>query len=117
MVVVKDEDSADHAAGHHDHDAGEVSPNYRSLAAWWLDVTNLYNQCHCYIKPKILDWTIFMKRVRDMRTVICSVTCTAGSTALPSLQRLTFSPESGGKLKPRTAMLAIRTQGPIKLEK
>ena len=47
VVVVEDEDGADHAAGHHDHDAGEVSPNYRSLAARGLDVTNLYNQCHC----------------------------------------------------------------------
>ena len=34
--------------------------------------------------------TMFMKKVRDMRIVIC---------------RVTFSPESGGKLNPRTAML------------
>ena len=60
-----------------------------------------------------------MKKVRDISTVISSVT---------------FSPESGGKLNPKTAMLkikkcifateyllsgnlAISTQGPIKLEK
>ena len=61
---------------------------------------------------------MFMNIVRDMSTVI---------------SRVTFSPESGGKLKPSTAMLRvsrhgycvqfrcvhldISTQGPMKFEK
>ena len=32
LVVVEDEDGADHAAGDHHHDAGEVGPNQGSLA-------------------------------------------------------------------------------------
>ena len=62
--------------------------------------------------------TMFMNIVRDISTVI---------------SRVTFSPESGGKLKPSTAMLMITrhdycfqirhvhldisTQGPMKFEK
>ena len=61
---------------------------------------------------------MFMNIVRDMSTVI---------------SRVTFSPESGGKLKPSTAMLRVNrrgycvqfrcvhldisTQGPMKFEK
>ena len=33
MVVVEDHDGADHTAGHHDHDAGEVGSYQRSLTA------------------------------------------------------------------------------------
>ena len=46
--------------------------------------------------------TTFMKKVKDMRMVISKVT---------------FSPDSGGKKKPKTAMEAMRTQGKMRVEK
>ena len=36
MVIVEDHDGADHTAGYHDHDAGEVGSYQRSLTARWL---------------------------------------------------------------------------------
>ena len=33
------------------------------------------------------------------------------------VQRPSFSPESGGRVKPRTAMAAMRRQGTIRLKK
>ena len=41
VVVVEDHDGADHAAGHHDHDAREVGPYQRGLAARRLHVRHL----------------------------------------------------------------------------
>ena len=38
VVVVEDHDGADDAAGHDDHDAGEVGPDQRGLAGRWLHV-------------------------------------------------------------------------------
>ena len=34
-----------------------------------------------------------------------------------NLPRLNFSPESGGRVKPRTAIDAMRTQGTMRLKK
>jgi hypothetical protein len=31
VMIIEDHDGADHTAGHHDHDAGEVGPNQWSL--------------------------------------------------------------------------------------
>ncbi len=31
VVIVEDHDRADHTAGYHDHDAGEVGPDQRGL--------------------------------------------------------------------------------------
>lgn len=50
----------------------------------------------------IVSATIFRNTVRDKRMVT---------------PRDSFSPESGGKVNPRTAMLAIRTHGTIRLKK
>ena len=89
VVIVEDHDGADHAAGHHDHDAGEVSTNQRSLAGGRLHVRDLCSigilKRNSYNLP-----TMFMKKVSDINTVISNVT---------------FSPESGGKLNPNTAIL------------
>jgi hypothetical protein len=35
-MIVKDHDGADHTAGHHDHDAGEIGPDEWGLAGWRL---------------------------------------------------------------------------------
>ena len=40
-MVVEDHDGADHAAGHHDHHAGEVGPDQGGLTARGLDLTHL----------------------------------------------------------------------------
>ena len=95
MVVVEYHDSAHHRAGHHDHDAGKVGSYERGLTTGGLHVW--YLQC---VWIHIIEWynfgdimrklTMFMNIVRDISTVI---------------SRVTFSPESGGKLNPSTAML------------
>ena len=41
MVIVKDHDGAENAAGNHDHDTGEVSTNQRCLVGRRLHVRNL----------------------------------------------------------------------------
>ena len=37
VVIIEDHDGADHTAGHHDHDAGEVGPNQGSLTGGRLN--------------------------------------------------------------------------------
>lgn len=40
-----------------------------------------------------------------------------GENLRPVLPRVSFSPESGGRVKPSRAMLEMRTQGTIRLKK
>ena len=90
VMVVEDHDGADHAARHHDHDAGEVGPNQWCLRAGGLHVRHLNRFSHGRVCGST-KFTMFMNIVSDINTVI---------------SRVTFSPESGGKLKPSTAMLS-----------
>ena len=46
MVIVEDHDGAHHAAGHHDHDAGEVGSYQRGLTARGLHVRHHVHE-HC----------------------------------------------------------------------
>ena len=69
----------------------------------------------------MMEETVLRNIVRDSRMVTPDIIITAFYQDLDcqcfSSPRLSFSPESGGSVKPSTAMEAISRQGTIRLEK